>query len=407
MTRPRRVLLGVTGGIAAFKAARIVRRFREEGCEVRCAVTRAAEAFVAPLTLEVLSGAPIYREEYLSPGTRGEELHVSAAAWADTLCIAPATAHTLARLALGLADDFLTTTALTHDGPLVVAPAMHTEMWSKAAVRDNVRRLEERGAVIVGPVLGPLASGEVGLGRMAEPEEIVAAVVGRRHGALAGRRVLISAGPTREAVDPVRFLSNRSSGKMGFALAAAAAEMGAETTLVAGPVTLGTPLGVERLDVVSAVEMRDAVYRHAPAADLVIMAAAVSDFRPRDPRGEKIKKHLGLDQIKLEPNPDILAGLRDVAPRPLIVGFAAETHDLEAAARGKLTAKRADLLVANDVSRPDIGFDSDDNEVLVLFRDRESLSLPRRAKRLLAADLMGIFAEELDAVDAQGQPAAR
>lgn len=407
MTRAPRVLLGVTGGIAAFKAPRIVRRLREEGCEVRCAVTRAAEAFVAPLTLEVLSGAPIYRQEYLAPGVRGEELHVSAAAWADTLCVAPATAHTLARLALGLADDFLTTTALNHDGPLVVAPAMHSDMWSQAAVRDNVRRLEERGATLVGPVLGPLASGETGLGRMAEPDEIVAAVVGRHHGALTGRWVLISAGPTREAVDPVRYLSNRSSGKMGFALAAAAAGMGAETTLVAGPVTLATPPGVERLDVVSALEMRDAVYEHAPSADLVIMAAAVSDFRPRDPRRQKIKKHRGLGQIDLEPNPDILAGLRDVAPRALIVGFAAETRDLEAAARAKLTAKRADLLVANDVSRPDIGFDSDDNEVLLLFRDRDPLSLPRRAKRLLATDLMDIFAEELDAIDAQGEPAAR
>ncbi len=284
---------------------------------------------------------------------------------------------------------------------------MHSAMWAKPAVRDNVRRLEERGAVIVGPVLGPLASGEVGLGRMADPDEIVAAVVGRGGGALVGRRVLVSAGPTREALDPVRYLTNRSSGKMGFALAAAAAEMGAETTLVAGPVGLATPPGVERVDVVSALEMRDAVYERAPAADIVIMAAAVSDFRPRRASEHKIKKHGGLNRIELEANPDILAGLRDVAPRALIVGFAAETRDLEAAARGKLAAKRADLLVANDVSRPEIGFDSDDNEVLVLSRARESLTLPRQAKRLLAARLMEIFAEELSRVDAQGEPAAR
>lgn len=397
----------MTGGIAAFKAPRIVRRLREEGCEVRCALTRSAESFVTPLTLEVLSGAPVYREEYLAPGVEGEELHVSAGAWADTLCVAPATAHTLARLALGLADDFLTTTALVHDGPLVVAPAMHSDMWAKPAVRDNVRRLEERGAVIVGPVLGPLASGEVGLGRMAEPDDIVAAVVDRDGRALAGRSVLVSAGPTREAVDPVRFLSNRSSGKMGFALAAAAAEMGAETTLVAGPVALGTPRGVERRDVVTALEMRDAVYELAPTADVVIMAAAVSDFRPRDPRDQKIKKRGGFGRIELEANPDILAGLRDVAPRALVVGFAAETEDLEAAARGKLTDKRADMLVANDVSRPEIGFDSDENEVLVLFRDRGPQTLPRCAKRLLAGQLMEMITEELDRADAQSEPAAR
>ena len=380
---------------------------------MRCAVTRAAESFVTPLTLEVLSGAPVYREEYLAPGVQGEELHVTAAAWAEVLCVAPATAHTLGRLALGLADDFLSTTALTHTGELVVAPAMHSDMWAKPAVRENVRRLEERGAVVVGPVLGALANGEVGLGRMAEPDEIVAAVIGRRGGAFAeggaleGRSVLISAGPTREAVDPVRYLSNRSSGKMGFALAAAAVESGARTTLVAGPVSLETPAGVERVNVVSALEMRDAVYERAATADVVVMAAAVSDFRPQEPQRQKIKKHRGLDRIELEANPDILAGLRDVAPRSLIVGFAAETSDLEASARGKLAAKRADLLVANDVSRPGIGFDSDDNEVLVLFRDRETLALPRSAKRLLAGRLMEIFAEELNRVDAQGEPAAR
>lgn len=376
---------------------------------MRCAVTRAAESFVAPLTLEVLSGHQIYREEYLSPGVGGQELHVSAAAWADTLCVAPATAHTIARLALGLADDFLTTTALNHHGPLVVAPAMHSDMWSQPAVRDNVRRLEERGAAIVGPVLGALASGEVGLGRMAEPDDIVAAVVGGPglRGELAGRRVLVSAGPTREAVDPVRYLTNRSSGKMGFALAAAAAELGAETTLVAGPVSLPTPLGVERRDVVSALEMRDAIYELAPSADVVVMAAAVSDFRPREPSAQKIKKRRGLDRIELEANPDILEGLRDIAPAALIVGFAAETTDLEAAARRKLTGKRADLLVANDVSRPDIGFDSDENEVLVLFPDRGPLTLARRAKRELARDLVEIIAAELERADAQGEPAAR
>ena len=200
MSRPRRVLLGVTGGIAAFKAPRLVRSLREEGCEVRCALTRSAEAFVTPLTLEVLSGAPVHREEYLRPGVDGEELHITLAAWADCLCVAPATAHTLARLALGLGDDFLTTTALAHTGRMVLAPAMHSDMWAKPTVRGHVRRLEDEGAVVVGPVLGPLASGETGLGRMAEPDDIVAAVLGARPAsALGGRRVLIAAGPTRDA----------------------------------------------------------------------------------------------------------------------------------------------------------------------------------------------------------------
>ena len=404
----RRILLGVTGSIAAFKAAQIVRQLREEGCEVRCILTRAAQAFVTPLSLEVLSGSPVYREEYLEARGSGEELHLVAASWADCLCVAPATAHTLGRLALGLADDFLTTTALTINGPLVLAPAMHSEMWSKAVVRANIATLAERGAKMVGPVRGPLASGEIGLGRMAEPEEIVAAILDATGvQTLAGRRVLISAGPTREAIDPVRYLSNRSSGKMGFALAAAAAERGAETILVAGPVALTTPPGVERVDVVSACEMRDAVYDQAPQADVVIMAAAVSDFRPRHPKSQKIKKHGGLDAVELEPNPDILAGLREVTPAALIVGFAAETRELEQAARDKLIAKNADLLVANDVSRPDIGFGSDYNEAIVLFRDRSNRQLARQSKRRLAASLIEIIAEELERVDAQSKPAAR
>ena len=379
MERTRRILLGVTGGIAAFKAAAIVRLLRENGCAVRCMLTEAAQAFVTPLTLEILSGSPVYREEYLEAGVGGEELHLTAATWADCLVVAPATAHTLARLSHGLADDFLTTTALTCDCPLVLAPAMHTQMWSKPAVRTSVLCRWKIPAI--------LALGGTG--------------------GLEGRRILVTAGPTHEAMDPVRYLANRSSGKMGFALAAAAAGAGAETVLVSGPVALATPSGVERIDVVSAVDMRDVVYEQAPRCDAVIMAAAVSDFRPRDPKSHKIKKDQGLESVELEPNPDILAGLREVAPGALIVGFAAETRDLEKAARGKLTAKRADLLVANDVSRPDVGFDSDDNEVTVLFRDRQSLALARQPKRRLAVKLMQIVREELDHVGPQSEPATR
>ena len=393
----QRILLGVTGGIAAFKAAEIVRGLRERGHEVRCAVTRAAESFVAPLTLEVLSGQRVYREEYLSPGVGGEELHIAAASWAQVLCIAPATAHALARLALGLADDFLTTTALAHTGPCVLAPAMHERMWSKPQVQAHVDRLRALGAILVGPVEGRLASGEIGMGRMAEPAAIVDAI--ERATAmtrdLAGRRVLVTAGPTHEPIDPVRFLGNRSSGKMGFALAAEAARRGARVVLIAGPVALATPPDVERIDVETALEMAAAVARHAPGTDLVVMAAAVADFRPRSAANRKIKKETGAPALDLVANPDILSGLAALAPGAIRVGFAAETAELETAAMQKLVRKDAHLLVANDVSRSEIGFGSDDNEVTVFRRQGPSRHFERSRKGELARRLMDLFAEEL------------
>jgi phosphopantothenoylcysteine decarboxylase/phosphopantothenate--cysteine ligase len=391
--RPLRILLGVSGGIAAYKSAELVRRLRARGHEVRCALTRSATAFVSPLTLEVLSGRPVWQEEYLTATGSGEEAHITAAAWAEVLCVAPATAHVLARLSLGLADDFLTTTALAFDGPLVVAPAMHSVMWEKPAVQEHLDALRRRGAWIVGPVEGPLASGEVGMGRMADPDEIAAAVEGAvGSGPLAGRTVLVTAGPTYEALDPVRFLGNRSSGKMGFALAGEAARRGAQVILVTGPVRLATPSGVRRVDVTTAREMEAAVREHAPVADMVLMTAAVSDFRPAHPAVSKIKKEAGVPTIELEENPDILAGLRDVAPNAVVVGFAAETHDLERYARAKLERKRADFLVANDVSRKDIAFDSEANEVTVFRRDGEPVFLPRQPKTQLAASLLDLFA---------------
>jgi phosphopantothenoylcysteine decarboxylase / phosphopantothenate---cysteine ligase len=393
MSRPLRVLLGVSGGIAAYKSAELVRRLRARGHEVRCALTRSATAFVSPLTLEVLSGRPVWQEEYLTATGSGEEAHITAAAWTEVLCVAPATAHVLARLSLGLADDFLTTTALAFDGPVVIAPAMHSVMWEKPAVQEHLDALRRRGAWIVGPVEGPLASGEVGMGRMADPEEIAEAVEGAvGSGALAGRTVLVTAGPTYEALDPVRFLGNRSSGRMGFALAAEAARRGAQVILVAGPVRLATPSGVRRVDVTTAREMEGAVHEHAPMADMVLMTAAVSDFRPAHPAVSKIKKEAGLPTIELEENPDILAGLRDVAQDAVVVGFAAETHDLERYARAKLERKRADFLVANDVSRKDIAFDSEANEVTVFRRDGEPVFLPRQPKTQLAASLLDLFA---------------
>lgn len=351
---------------------------------------------MTPLTLEVLTGRPVWQEEYLTPAGTGEEAHITAAAWAEVLCVAPATAHTLARLSLGLADDFLTTTALAFTGPVVVAPAMHSSMWEKAAVQQHLDTLRRRGAWIVGPVEGPLASGEVGMGRMADPEAIVAAVEGAAGaGPLAGRTVLVTAGPTFEPLDPVRFLGNRSSGKMGFALAAEAAKRGARVVLVAGPVALQTPSGVRRIDVVTARDMESAVHEQAREADLVIMTAAVADFRPSRPAAEKIKKERGLPVIDLELNPDILAGLRDVAPHAVTVGFAAETGDLEIHGPAKLERKRVDFLVANDVSRRDIAFDSEANEVMVFRRDGEPVFLSRRPKSDLAGALLDLFAVRL------------
>ncbi|MFL6200749.1 MAG: bifunctional phosphopantothenoylcysteine decarboxylase/phosphopantothenate--cysteine ligase CoaBC [Thermoanaerobaculia bacterium] len=391
--RPLQIFLGVSGGIAAYKSAELVRRLRARGHEVRCALTRSATAFVSPLTLEVLSGRPVWQEEYLTATGTGEEAHIAAAAWAEVLCVAPATAHVLARLALGLADDFLTTTALAFEGPVVLAPAMHSHMWEKPAVQEHLDTLRRRGAWIVGPVEGPLASGEVGMGRMSDPEEITAAVEGASgSGPLVGRTVLVTAGPTYEALDPVRFLGNRSSGRMGFALAAEAARRGARVVLVAGPVRQATPPGVTRIDVTTAREMEGAVREHAAAADMILMTAAVSDFRPRRPAASKIKKEAGLPTIELEENPDILAGLRDVAPDAVVVGFAAETDDLERHARAKLERKRVDFLVANDVSRKDIAFDSEANEVTVFRREGEPVFLPRQPKTQLAASLLELFA---------------
>jgi phosphopantothenoylcysteine decarboxylase/phosphopantothenate--cysteine ligase len=373
---------------------------------VRCAITRAAASFVAPLALEVVAGHPVYREEYLEPGVGGEEAHIAAAEWADLLLIAPATAHLLARLSLGLADDFLTTTALAFAGPVLVAPAMHARMWEHPATRERVVALTARGARLVGPVVGPLASGEVGIGRMAEPADIAAAAVEALApaGPLAGVEVLVSAGPTWEAVDPVRFLGNRSSGKMGFALAAEAQRRGARVMLVAGPVALPTPAGVERVDVESAAQLRREMVARAPQAALVLMAAAVADYRPRQAAAEKLGKELGVPRLELEENPDILAELGRLPGRRVVVGFAAETHDLERRAAAKLARKGADFLVANDVSRGDIGFGSDWNEVTVFRRDGEPVRLPRQSKPALAAALLDLFAravvEERGAVEA-------
>ena len=397
MSPPLKVLLGVSGGIAAIKAPEIVRRLRDNSHDVRCVLTRNAQSFVAPLPLEVLSGNAVLREEYLRANDSGRELHIETGRWADVLCAAPATCSLLARLALGLADDFLTTTALVFEGPVVLAPAMSTEMWSKEVVQGHIDTLQAKGVQIVGPVLGALANGEIGEGRMAEPVEIVAALEEAcRKPDLAGKTVLVTAGPTLEPIDPVRFLSNRSTGKMGFSLAAEAAARGARTILVTGPVHLPTPRGVERLNVETALEMASQVEAQARQADLVIMTAAVSDFRPASPAREKLKKEMGSPDIHFEPNPDILAGLASTAPDAIRVGFAAETRGLETEGPRKLQAKGAHFIVANDVSRTDIGFGSDENEVVVFAARGEPHRLPRQSKRAIARQLLNLFVEALN-----------
>ena len=388
----RRILLGVCGGVAAYRAADLVRRLRERGHQVRCAMTPSAASFTSRLTLEVLSGAPVYGEGYLVAGVEGEEQHIAAARWAEAICISPATANMISALALGLAPNFLATTVLAFRGPLILAPAMHPAMWEKPVLQENLARLAERGVIRVGPVEGPLASGEIGLGRMADVLDLVRAIEACFVPPdLVGTSVLITAGPTHEPIDPVRYLGNRSSGRMGFALAAEAARRGARVCLVAGPVTLATPPGVERIDVQTALEMDAAVRARAAQSDLIVMSAAVADFRPAAYEPRKIKRHEGTPALALTENPDILASLALLAPDAILVGFAAETGVTEGEAERKLRAKSVHALIANDVSRADIGFGSDHNEVTVYRPGLPSVKLDRRPKAEIASALFDLI----------------
>ncbi len=387
----RRILLGLTGGIAAYKSAELVRRLRDDGAEVRVVMTPGACAFITPLTLQALSGHPVHRE-LLDEGAEAAMGHIELARWAELVLIAPASADFIARLAHGLANDLLSTLCLATTAPVHVAPAMNQAMWGAAATQHNCAVLEQRGVALLGPASGAQACGDVGPGRMLEPAELLAAVQQHFGGAkLAGVRVLVDAGPTREAIDPVRYISNHSSGRQGFALAAAAAAAGAEVTLVAGPVGLPTPPGVTRVDVASAQQMHDAVLARVDTSDIFIACAAVADYRPAAPATQKIKKNAERLQLELVRNPDILAAVTAREPHPFTVGFAAETHDVLAYARGKLEAKRLDLIVANDVSRTDIGFDSEHNEVTLVAADG-TVALPRGPKLRLAHDLIAAIA---------------
>ena len=387
----QRIVLCVTGGIAAYKAADLARRLQDAGAQVRVVMTEAATRFITPMTFQALTGQPV-RTSLWDEAAEAAMGHIELARWADRLLVAPASADSIARLAAGLAGDLLGTLYLATEAPLVLAPAMNRVMWAHPATQANLATLQARGAQVLGPGEGDQACGEVGAGRMLEPLQIVAAL--QAAGALAGRRLLITAGPTFEDLDPVRFIGNRSSGKMGFALAAEAARQGAEVTLVAGPVALSTPAGVHRLDVRSAEQMRAAVLAALPGQDAFIGAAAVADFRPAQVASTKINKSAGLPQVEWTATPDILTEVAAHAQRPaLVVGFAAETDDLEAHARDKLARKRVDLIAANRVDAG-LGFEADDNALTVFAADG-TREIARQSKVGVARELLAIVAERL------------
>jgi phosphopantothenoylcysteine decarboxylase/phosphopantothenate--cysteine ligase len=388
----RHILLGVSGGIAAYKVPELVRALRRAGHAVRCAMTRESAEFVSPLVLQTLTGEPV-RRDLFDPSEEGQIDHIALADWAELMLVAPATANVLAKLAHGLADDPVTTIALATRAPLLVAPAMNVHMWSHPATRSNIECLRERGARLVGPERGELACGWEGEGRMAEPEDIASAAglaLGSR--SMAEDTVVVTAGGTRERVDAVRFLGNRSSGKMGFAVAAEAARRGAAVVLVAGPSHLDTPAGVRRIDVQSAQQMRDAVLAELDRATVVVKAAAVADFRPVNPQDRKIKKEdLAPDAgvtLELERTPDILAEVCAQKGTRVVVGFAAESHDVHEAARRKIARKGCDLIVANDVSDVRSGFDVDTNTVSFVWPGGEIEELSPLPKSEVASQLL-------------------
>jgi phosphopantothenoylcysteine decarboxylase/phosphopantothenate--cysteine ligase len=393
-----KVVLGVSGGIAAYKAPELVRRLRDAGADVRVILTPNAARFVSALSLAAVSDHPVIVDQWESE--QGGVDHIELARWADALLIAPATANVLAKLATGIADDALTTYALAHRGVTLVAPAMNTYMLQHPTVATNVETLRRRGVRIVEPVEGLLACGDEGAGRMPDPPVLVEAVrssLATRD--LVGTRILVTAGPTREPIDPVRYISNRSSGKMGYAIAHAAACRGAVVTLISGPVQLQAPAGVWVERVNTAAEMYAAVMRHAKEQDAIIKAAAVADFAVQEVASEKIKKADGVDAmtLTLRKNPDILATLGKLEPRPLLVAFAAETSSLEEHAREKLERKGADLIVANDVSDSTIGFDANDNAVVILGRDGSRTVVDRAAKGAIANRILDLVGATLAA----------
>ncbi len=397
----KNILLGITGGIAAYKTPDLVRRLREQGAVVRCVMTESAKAFVTPLSLQAVSGFTV-SDDLLDPTAEAAMGHIELARWADLILIAPATANTLARITHGFADDLLSTLVLASKAPVCVAPAMNQQMWAATAVQNNVSILRERGIAFIGPESGEQACGDIGYGRMTDPTDIVKALLNEKlpdngstaSGTWQGKTFVITAGPTREAIDPVRYISNHSSGKMGYALAQAAANAGAKVVLVSGPTQLATPKGVQRIDVETAEQMLTAVQQQLTDCDVFIGCAAVSDYRVEDIAEHKIKKEQNSEPPKLSlvQNPDILKTVAQSANAPFTVGFAAETQNLKENALSKLQRKQLQMIIANDVSEPHQGFNSDQNSALILSKDSEQ-SLPTMSKHDMAVAIIDAIAK--------------
>jgi phosphopantothenoylcysteine decarboxylase/phosphopantothenate--cysteine ligase len=387
----KKILLGVTGGIAAYKSADLVRRLIERGAVVQVVMTDAAQKFITPLTMQALSGSEV-RTSLLDTAAEAAMGHIELARWADTILVAPASADFLARLRVGMANDLLTTLCLASDRPLMLAPAMNQQMYAAASTQDNIQVLKQRGAILIGPAAGEQACGDVGLGRMVEPTEIADEVA--KHflvGPLSGVKLLLTAGPTREQIDPVRYISNNSSGKMGYCVAQAAAELGADVTLVSGPTALPTPSSVDSISVSSAAEMYRAVMQNIERNDIFIATAAVADYRPLEQGNSKIKKSDGAPQIALEQTADILATVGADFPSVFTLGFAAETDDLISYARSKLEKKRLNMVAANWVGEG-VAFDQPSNALTVVTEDEE-IELPELPKEELARALMALVVE--------------
>jgi len=406
MTPKTRVLLGVTGGIAAYKSPDLVRRLIERGADVQVVMTSAAQRFVSPMTFQAVSGRPT-RSDLWDNTAEAAMGHIELARWAQIVLIAPASADFLARRAGGRADDLLCTLCVATEAPIMLAPAMNRVMWANKATQANVETLIARGVRILGPASGNQACGEVGAGRMWEPVQLSEAVLAPpvNAGILAGLNVLITAGPTRERLDPVRYLTNRSSGKMGFAVAEAAREAGAHVTVVTGPVQLQTPVGVTRINVESARDMYAAVHRQVGDADIFIAAAAVADFQPVTVAKQKIKKQGGSVKLELEPAPDIIKSVADMAKRPFVVGFAAETNDVEENARIKLKRKKLDMIAANEVG-DGIAFDCEDNALTVIWPGGK-MEVARGPKIDVARELIALIAKRLPPPDGSPRRGAR
>ena len=393
----KNILLGVTGGIAAYKSAEIVRHLKKSGASVRVVMTRSAEEFITPLTLQALSGNRV-STELLDAEAEAAMGHIELAKWADGILIAPATANTIARLSSGRGDDLLSTVTLAFDGPISVAPAMNQAMWRDERTQENLKKLIDQDFGICGPGSGEQACGDVGLGRMLEPLDILDMFsLSFNEGTLSGKKILITAGPTQEPIDPVRFITNRSSGKMGYSLVEAALESGANVTLISGPVNIEPPSNCNFVSIKTAEEMYEAVMHHISGMDVYIGTAAVSDYSPAKASDSKIKKDGSSSPMVLElkENQDILKSVSELEQRPYVVGFAAETNDLIKNAEKKLSNKNLDLIIANDVSNKEIGFDSDDNEV-TLITEKEKYLIERQNKRKVSKKIIDFISGRIN-----------